>query len=133
MSISKRISQIIETEKITISALERSIGASEGVLRHAIRKDSDIQGKWLTKISELYPNISARWLLTGRGEMLSTSEEYAPSSENQGQTILHLAKALQAAQEMINKLKDELDYERSRAGLHAGGVETDDPASVHAG
>ncbi|RRD75215.1 helix-turn-helix transcriptional regulator [Tannerella forsythia] len=64
-----RISQIAERKRITIGALERSIGASKGVLSRAILKKTDIQSKWIEKLVENYPDVSPEWLLTGQGEM----------------------------------------------------------------
>lgn len=60
-----------EKEGITIGALERKIGASKGVLSRAIANGTDIQAKWITAIVDNYPLVSAQWLLTGEGEMIS--------------------------------------------------------------
>lgn len=65
-----RISQVAKKEGISIGALEKSIGASKGVISRAIQNNTDIQSKWLTKIVENYPLYSAEWLLSGEGEMI---------------------------------------------------------------
>lgn len=64
-----RIQQIAQHEGITIGAMERSIGASKGVLSRAIANGTDIQSKWLEAIVENYPLYSGEWLLTGKGNM----------------------------------------------------------------
>jgi phage repressor protein C with HTH and peptisase S24 domain len=69
-NILDRIGLIADNEDIKITALEREIGASKGVLSRAISNGTDIQSKWLQKIVENYPNYSTEWLITGRGEML---------------------------------------------------------------
>ena len=61
-------------EGITIGAIERKIGASKGVLSRAMTNGTDIQAKWITAIVENYPYVSADWLLTGKGEMITSSE-----------------------------------------------------------
>lgn len=66
-----RIQEIAQNEGITITAFERVIGASKGVLSRAISNGTDIQSKWLQLIVENYPLYSPRWLLTGKGSMLS--------------------------------------------------------------
>ena len=66
-TIASRISQIIDYKETNIAQFERTIGASSGVIRKAIAQNSDIQSKWLTAISDNYPDISPLWLLTGRG------------------------------------------------------------------
>ena len=70
-----RIKQLAEHEGISIGALERIIGASKGVLSRAISNGTDIQSKWLQAIVENYPQYSAQWLITGKGEMIKSSLE----------------------------------------------------------
>lgn len=69
-NILSRISQISDNEHITITALEKQIGASKGVLSRALANGSDIQSKWVQRIVENYPLYNSEWLLTGRGRML---------------------------------------------------------------
>ena len=65
-----RISEIARLEGISIGALERSIGASKGVISRAIQNNTDIQAKWITRIVENYPRYSTEWLLSGEGNIL---------------------------------------------------------------
>lgn len=76
-TILSRIQEIASNEGITIGALERIIGASKGVLSRAINNGTDIQSKWLQVVVETYPQYSADWLLSGKGNMLKS-----PSSPN---------------------------------------------------
>ena len=69
-NILSRIQEIASNEGITIGAMERTIGASKGVLSRAINNGTDIQAKWLSIIVESYPRYSTGWLLTGAGSML---------------------------------------------------------------
>lgn len=69
-SILARIQEIAANEGITITALERKIGASKGVLSRAITNGTDIQTKWIQNIVENYPQYSPAWLLTGIGPMI---------------------------------------------------------------
>ena len=83
-TILDRINKISENESITITSLEKNIGASKGVLSRAIAKKTDILSKWTQAIVENYPQYSAEWLLTGRGTMLrqnntETQISYNPS------------------------------------------------------
>ena len=70
-TILSRIQEISNNEGLTITAFERSIGASKGVLSRAINNGTDIQSKWLQIIVDNYPLYSAEWLLTGKGEMIA--------------------------------------------------------------
>ena len=69
-NILSRIQEIASNEGITIGAMERTIGASKGVLSRAINNGTDIQAKWLSILVENYPRYSTGWLLTGAGSML---------------------------------------------------------------
>lgn len=73
-TILHRIEQIATNEGVKITALEKIIGASKGVLSRAINNGTDIQSKWLQSIVENYPLYSESWLLTGRGSMLKENE-----------------------------------------------------------
>ena len=78
-----RLKALADNEGITITALERSIGASKGVISRAISNGTDIQSKWLQAIVENYPQYSAQWLLTGIGDMLTPPPiAYARSQEH---------------------------------------------------
>ena len=86
-NILSRIQEIASNEGITIGAMERTIGASKGVLSRAINNGTDIQAKWLSIIVENYPRYSTGWLLTGAGSMwkddlkgIQTADEANPST-----------------------------------------------------
>ena len=86
-NILSRLQEIASNEGITIGAMERTIGASKGVLSRAINNGTDIQAKWLSIIVENYPQYSTGWLLTGAGSMLKddlngiqTADEANPST-----------------------------------------------------
>ena len=79
-TILTRIQEITSNERMTIGAMERSIGASKGVLSRAISNGTDIQSKWIQIIVENYPQYSPEWLLTGKGNMLKGKESAAEIS-----------------------------------------------------
>lgn len=66
-TILNRISQIADLEGTSISAIEKAIGASKGVLSRAINNGTDIQAKWIGLIVDQFPRINPEWLLTGEG------------------------------------------------------------------
>ncbi len=73
--ISKRILKLVENENISVRALEKKIGASNGVISRCVSKNSDISSIWVSKIVEMFPSYSAEWLLTGKGSMLKSKKE----------------------------------------------------------
>ena len=54
-TILQRIQQIAVNEGIKITAFEKSIGASKGVLSRAINNGTDIQAKW--QLEEELPGV----------------------------------------------------------------------------
>lgn len=97
MQIAARILQLINNEGIRIGTFEKTIGASKGLIRKAIKNNTDIQSKWVTVIAENYTQYNPRWLLTGKGEMLlSEAEETLQSLE------------LQKKDWEIDRLKEEI-------------------------
>lgn len=72
-NILDRIQQIADNENITITALEREIGASKGVLSGAMLRGTGIQAKWIQSIVEKFPLYNTEWLLTGHGGMLKSA------------------------------------------------------------
>ncbi len=85
-TILHRIQQIAINEGIKITAFEKIIGASKGVLSRAINNGTDIQAKWLQAIVENYPQYSEAWLITGKGSMLKENPQKDPEPDIQ---ILH--------------------------------------------
>lgn len=83
MNILERIALLADNEGITITELERVIGASKGVLSRALNKNTDIQAKWIACIVENYPLYSSEWLLIGRGEMLKSEKKGGSFTNNE--------------------------------------------------
>jgi len=67
--------KIAENEGVKMTALEKIIGASKGVLTRAIKNNTDIQCKWLLSLVENYPQYNPTWILTQKGEMLLKGQE----------------------------------------------------------
>lgn len=63
MKIIDRVLELIRLKSLSVRSFEQSIGASNGIISQAQRKDSDIQAKWLVNILEAYPDVNPAWLL----------------------------------------------------------------------
>lgn len=97
-NILSRIQEIASNEGITIGAMERSIGASKGVLSRAINNGTDIQAKWLSIIVENYPIYSTEWLLTGIGRMIKKDSngikaQLETNANSYEQTAIHVSES----------------------------------------
>ncbi len=112
-----RIQEIAVNESITVSALERKIGASKGVLSRAIANNTDIQAKWIQIIVENYPQYSAEWLITGKGEMLKKTDIIVDNGDNSPLITELLNRITEQAAE-IGRLNERIEQlqrkERSR-------------------
>lgn len=71
----ERIRLIIKAKNLSVSAFEKSINASDGMIRRALNNKTDIQSKWFAVISDNYPDINIEWLITGKGTMLKLATE----------------------------------------------------------
>lgn len=105
-----RIEQFAEKQGIKIGALEKTIGASKGVLSRAIAQKSDIQSKWLSKLVENFPQIDANWLLTGEGSMYrETTAQGGTNPPNRDKYIQMLESKIEDQQKIIDLLEDKIE------------------------
>lgn len=111
----KRIDEMIDNEGINITALEKLIGASKGVLSRGKRKSTSISIEWVIKIVEKYRQYDANWLLLGEGEMLkkSTKSDEAEVTFLREKNIL-LQKNSQLLEEKVERLEEELTALKKR-------------------
>lgn len=111
-NILSRIQQIADHENLKITAFEKRIGASKGVLSHAIKNKTDIQSKWIRIIAENYPQYNVEWLITGEGEMLKTA---FPVAETPDKTINRLIEEIkrQAEENTILKIENKALKEKN--------------------
>ena len=75
MCLARRIKSIADHEGISITEMERRIGASSGLISRAAKRGTDIQSKWATKVIDNFQCYSPEWLMTGRGDMLRPMEK----------------------------------------------------------
>lgn len=71
MSVKKRLKDFIKSIGMTVSAWEKSIGASNGYVNSISTGIGEDKRK---AILEVYSNLNFDWLITGRGEMTISNE-----------------------------------------------------------
>ncbi|MDN3595289.1 hypothetical protein [Zunongwangia endophytica] len=71
---------VAEAEGLKIGSLEKSIGASKGVLSRAINKGTDVQSKWLFALVEKYPQYDYQQML--KGEFSTHTKTETESEKN---------------------------------------------------
>ena len=107
-NILSRIKKISEEEGISIRQLEQEIGASNGVINNALKRNTDISSKWLSKIIDSYPEYSPRWLLTGVGDMRVNYENSSLVKESKP-PLPPLTKNKSLNNEEMQEIKDYYD------------------------
>lgn len=104
---------IAQHEGISITSLEKTIGASKGVLSRAISKGTDIQAKWLFALVDNYPRYSTEWILTGKGPMLQKDSADLITKETDPQVLrdklINLQSQIDALEKANNALEDAND------------------------
>ena len=73
-TINGRIREIILSAGITDSAFAKRIGVTQSVIASMFQRGTEPSAKVLTSILLTYEDISAEWLLRGKGQMLLLSE-----------------------------------------------------------
>ena len=69
-TIIDRIKTYSDLKGISNRQIEATIGASNGVVSNAIKRERDIQSKWISAFVDNYRDVNPEWLLTGKGDML---------------------------------------------------------------
>jgi len=106
-TIIKRIEKYLTSSKISTRQFEIAIGTSNGAISRAIKKGTDIQSKWLSKIIDTYTDINPEWLLIGKGNMKKRSlKEYQPPEKGDLAVNEEKSNYLYIPKNLFNKLKD---------------------------
>lgn len=118
-TINGRIREFINYLDITDSAFAKKIGVTQSVIASMFLRGTEPSAKVISSILAVFDDISAEWLLRGKGEMLiSANQSKDENTERisrlvdtiatlQG-TINEQSKTIQALQERERKLSGEL-------------------------
>jgi hypothetical protein len=131
--ILNRIKEYLDFKSISISAFERSIGMSNASFGKSLKSNGAIGTDKLENILSVYPDISAEWLLTGRGEMIrNESQETHPepnlismdlykTSQRQVDDLINMQKQSQQQLDDVIKMYTQLLEREKRGGIvHRG-------------
>ena len=80
-TINGRIREIILSAGITDSVFAKRIGVTQSVIASMFQRGTEPSAKVLTSILLTYEDISAEWLLRGKGSMLLQKEETEPGMD----------------------------------------------------
>ena len=79
----KRIQLFAKLSKLSIGKFEKTACLNHNVIQNAIQRNSQMSDDTLARIMEAFPELSIKWVLTGKGEMLLTSRSVVENSSIQ--------------------------------------------------
>lgn len=82
MDIIDRMNAIMAAEEMSVAAFARKLGLADQTIRGIVIQRRNKPGfDILSKIIEIFPHVSAEWLLTGRGVMIKSSSAARPEAD----------------------------------------------------
>lgn len=69
-----RLRKFLDSKGISVRQFEQMIGSSDGKIAKFMATNSSLKSDTLSKIMEVFPQLSIEWLITGEGEMLKTAD-----------------------------------------------------------
>lgn len=110
-SVGQRIKEFVKLKRIKQHELGDILDLSRGSVNSALLDKSNFTVPTIVRLLEHFPELSARWLMTGKGMMMNdgTSPEIRESQESQAleRRIEDLEKTIHS-QSMTIEAKDEI-------------------------
>ena len=111
----QRIKSFIKERDLSKNAFAKSLGMEQTTVNNQLIGRRGISIDLVLSFLECYPDISAEWLMRGKGEMLLNDDaEISTSSDNISEDDIRLLR------ERIISLEAENKVLREIAGLHQG-------------
>ena len=107
-TINGRIREIILSAGITDSAFAKRIGVTQSVIASMFQRGTEPSAKVLTSILLTYEDISAEWLLRGKGQMLLSEVTPDPNIEQMKRLVDTITTLRGIITEQTKKAKGEL-------------------------
>lgn len=109
-SINSRIREIINFTHVTDNAFAKKIGVTQSVIASMFQRGTEPSAKILTAILSTFTDISAEWLLRGKGAMLLSETTLDSNLERMNRlvdTITTLQGALNEKEKAIKLLEEK--------------------------
>ena len=102
-----RIKELIEHSGLSARAFALKCGIKDNTFSNQLNGVRDVSLNTITSILLTFENISAEWLLRGKGEMLLTSEQ--PTASNENDRLSKLIDTIAFQQDTINNLQRRIN------------------------
>lgn len=73
MGIKERVNELLTIKKLSQSALADGLGLSRATVNQWLKRENSFGLESVRKLLIYFPDLNARWLILGEGEMLETS------------------------------------------------------------
>lgn len=88
VTIYQRVKCVLENKSISVNALSKQINVAQATLNPQLRGDRTLAANIVEKILEVFPDVSAEWLMRGVGTMY-VKEDVEYSSSMVAETPCH--------------------------------------------
>ena len=110
----QRIKEVIENNGVSITKLSSELGLSQTTLNRQVTGVSALSSSVIEAILTYFPNLSAEWLLRGKGEMYLQSNsdnlnQSASDLEKLREENLRLQGEIRALERLIQGEKKEVE------------------------
>lgn len=102
-----RIKELIEHSGLSARAFALKCGIKDNTFSNQLNGVRDVSLNTITSILLTFENISAEWLMRGKGEMLLTSEQ--PTASNESDRLIKLIDTIAFQQDTINNLQRRIN------------------------
>lgn len=86
-SVLQRISEFINKSNLSITGLSKKIGISQPTLHYQMRGERTLSLATVSALLDCFPEISAEWLLRGKGEMILPSGSSVAVSDSSNTVV----------------------------------------------
>ena len=121
-SVTERFKRIIETKAPSATAFSSEIGISQSTLSSQFTGKNGIQVPVILAALKRYPDVSAEWLLRGKGEMI-LSDNLPPIIGDESENDLDTHAMLAHARKEIDVLVQEIAVFKEKITKQAGVIE----------
>lgn len=120
MTTKKRLLDFLTYLSIGQTVFEKKVGISNGYVNNV---KNSIGSEIISKISDVYPELSTEWLLTGKGEMLRNNQQIGDIAHSTvvganvngngnritNNDVTSMIELQKGYQEMIKKSQEQID------------------------
>lgn len=106
MNIFSRILKFIDYKGISKNKFSEKIGLSNSYMSKMVANNGNIGSQIIEKIVRIYPELDARWLLTGEGNMIINQD----NKQNQNEPEMNCDNC--PYKELISRYQEDIDRYR---------------------